>query len=61
MFDLERIAIDITSGKINYLQAEKGRVKLPVKIMDLKDFIEQDKVIINAAISIIKAKTEEQK
>ena len=57
ILDLERIIIDVTNYKISYIQAENGKIKTPVSILDLKNFNEQDLIIINAAISVIKEKS----
>ena len=61
ILDLERIIIDVTNQKISYIQAENGKIKTPVNILDLKNFNEQDLIIINAAISVIKDKSKENK
>lgn len=59
--NLERIAIDVTTKKISYLEAINGIVKTPTSLFDIKEFNEQDQIIINAAINIIVAKSKEQK
>jgi hypothetical protein len=61
ILDLERIIIDVTNYKISYIQAENGKIKTPVSILDLKNFNEQDLIIINAAISVIKENSKENK
>jgi hypothetical protein len=61
ILNLERIIIDVTNYKISYIQAENGKIKTPVSILDLKNFNEQDLIIINAAISVIKEKSKESK
>jgi hypothetical protein len=61
ILNLERIIIDVTNYKISYIQAENGKIKTPVSILDLKNFNEQDLIIINAAISVIKEKSKENK
>jgi hypothetical protein len=61
ILNLERIIIDVTNYKISYIQAENGKIKTPVSILDLKNFNEQDLIIINAVISVIKEKSKENK
>lgn len=57
----ERVAIDITNNKISYIEIEGGRVKMPVRALEMNNFSEQEKIIINAAISVIKEKSKEPK
>lgn len=57
----ERLAIDITNNKISYIEIEEGKVKNPVRALEMNNFSEQEKIIINAAISVIKEKSKEEK
>ena len=57
----ERVAIDITNNKISYIEIEEGKVKMPVRALEMNNFSEQEKIIINAAISVIKEKSKEPK
>lgn len=57
----ERLAIDITNNKISYIEIEEGKVKTPVRALEMNNFSEQEKIIINAAISVIKEKSKEEK
>lgn len=52
----ERISIDITNNKAVYIKIEGGRVKQPVSFLEIKDVTDDEQLIINTAIDIIKAK-----
>jgi hypothetical protein len=52
----ERISIDITNNKAIYIQIENGMVKQPVSVLEIKDVTDDEQLIINTAIDIIKAK-----
>lgn len=52
----ERISIDITNKKAIYIKIEGGMVKQPASVLEIKDVTDDEQLIINTAIDIIKAK-----
>lgn len=52
----ERIAIDITNNKIMYIEIENGMVKQPTGNIEFENLSNDEQIIINTAIGIIKNK-----